>query len=61
MPPWLSRHVPPLCPLPTGFYHNPVEPSVRSLMNVPFTIPSKPDLEKVRLGATGGQEGSLRA
>jgi phosphoserine aminotransferase len=29
-----------------GFYSNPVEPSVRSLMNVPFTIPSNPDLEK---------------
>lgn len=30
-----------------GFYDSPVEPSVRSLMNVPFTIPSQPDLEKV--------------
>ena len=29
-----------------GFYVNPVEPSVRSLMNVPFTIPSNPELEK---------------
>ncbi len=31
-----------------GFYNNPVDPAVRSLMNVPFTIPSNPDLEKVR-------------
>lgn len=30
-----------------GFYANPVDPAVRSLMNVPFTIPSSPDLEKV--------------
>lgn len=29
-----------------GFYANPVDPAVRSLMNVPFTIPSNPDLEK---------------
>lgn len=29
-----------------GFYVNPVDPSCRSLMNVPFTIPSNPDLEK---------------
>ena len=29
-----------------GFYSNPVEASSRSLMNVPFTIPSNPDLEK---------------
>jgi phosphoserine aminotransferase len=28
-----------------GFYTSPVEPSVRSRMNVPFTIPSNPDLE----------------
>jgi phosphoserine aminotransferase len=32
-----------------GFYNNPVDPSCRSLMNVPFTIPSNPDLEKVSL------------
>jgi phosphoserine aminotransferase len=31
-----------------GFYNNPVDPAARSLMNVPFTIPSSPDLEKVR-------------
>lgn len=31
----------------SGFYHNPVDPACRSLMNVPFTIPSNPDLEKV--------------
>lgn len=29
-----------------GFYSNPVDPASRSLMNVPFTIPSNPDLEK---------------
>mmetsp|Transcript_7771 Transcript_7771/g.20701 ORF Transcript_7771/g.20701 Transcript_7771/m.20701 type:complete len:405 (+) Transcript_7771:92-1306(+) len=29
-----------------GFYNNPVDPACRSLMNVPFTIPSNPDLEK---------------
>eukprot|EP00199_Chlamydomonas_sp_CCMP681_P002303 CAMPEP_0119101184 /NCGR_PEP_ID=MMETSP1180-20130426/300_1 /TAXON_ID=3052 ORGANISM="Chlamydomonas cf sp, Strain CCMP681" /NCGR_SAMPLE_ID=MMETSP1180 /ASSEMBLY_ACC=CAM_ASM_000741 /LENGTH=410 /DNA_ID=CAMNT_0007085265 /DNA_START=76 /DNA_END=1308 /DNA_ORIENTATION=+ len=29
-----------------GFYNNPVAPESRSLMNVPFTIPSNPDLEK---------------
>jgi phosphoserine aminotransferase len=29
-----------------GFYNSPVDPAVRSLMNVPFTIPSSPDLEK---------------
>ena len=29
-----------------GFYHSPVDPAVQSLMNVPFTIPSNPDLEK---------------
>lgn len=29
-----------------GFYFSPVEESVRSKMNVPFTIPSNPDLEK---------------
>ncbi len=29
-----------------GFYASPVEPSVRSHMNIPFTIPSKPELEK---------------
>eukprot|EP01026_Neomeris_dumetosa_P052016 TRINITY_DN4589_c0_g2_i3.p1 TRINITY_DN4589_c0_g2~~TRINITY_DN4589_c0_g2_i3.p1 ORF type:complete len:426 (-),score=60.41 TRINITY_DN4589_c0_g2_i3:357-1586(-) len=29
-----------------GFYNCPVDPAVRSNMNVPFTIPSNPDLEK---------------
>lgn len=29
-----------------GFYNSPVDPAVRSAMNVPFTIPSSPDLEK---------------
>jgi len=29
-----------------GFYSSPVDPAARSLMNVPFTIPSNPDLEK---------------
>lgn len=29
-----------------GFYNSPVDPAARSQMNVPFTIPSNPDLEK---------------
>ena len=29
-----------------GFYHSPVDSAARSLMNVPFTIPAHPDLEK---------------
>ena len=29
-----------------GFYRSPVDPAARSLMNVPFTIPAHPDLEK---------------
>ncbi|KAG2496816.1 hypothetical protein HYH03_005222 [Edaphochlamys debaryana] len=29
-----------------GFYNSPVDPAVKSLMNVPFTIPSSADLEK---------------
>lgn len=29
----------------SGFYNCPVDPAVRSLMNIPFTIPSKPELE----------------
>eukprot|EP00955_Chlamydomonas_euryale_P016326 174497-Chlamydomonas_euryale.AAC.7 len=29
-----------------GFYNNPVDPSCRSLMNVPFTIPKDAELEK---------------
>ena len=29
-----------------GFYASPVDPACRSLMNVPFTIPSAPDAEK---------------
>ena len=28
-----------------GFYSSPVDPAVRSCMNVPFTIPSSSDLE----------------
>lgn len=28
-----------------GFYSSPVDPAVRSCMNVPFTIPSNPELE----------------
>nr|QKY14866.1 phosphoserine aminotransferase (SERC) [Polytomella parva] len=36
-----------------GFYNSPVDPAVRSLMNVPFTIPSKPDLEKVFIKEAG--------
>ncbi len=30
-----------------GFYASPVDPPARSNMNVPFTIPSSADLEKV--------------
>jgi phosphoserine aminotransferase len=30
-----------------GFYQNPVDPAARSLMNIPFTIPSSQELEKV--------------
>lgn len=30
-----------------GFYNSPVDPAVRSNMNVPFTIPSSEDLEKL--------------
>lgn len=29
-----------------GFYNSPVDEACRSLMNVPFTIPSNPELEK---------------
>lgn len=29
-----------------GFFNNPVDPAARSPMNIPFTIPSNPDLEK---------------
>ena len=29
-----------------GFYASPVDPAARSAMNIPFTIPSNPDLEK---------------
>ena len=29
-----------------GFYGSPVDAAVRSLMNVPFTIPADPELEK---------------
>jgi len=39
-----------------GFYFSPVEESVRSKMNVPFTIPSNPDLEKAFIAeATAAQ------
>lgn len=30
-----------------GFYSSPVDKTVRSLMNVPFTIPGKPEMEKL--------------
>ena len=30
----------------SGFYNSPVDPAVRSLMNVPFTIPSNAEFEK---------------
>ena len=29
-----------------GFYNSPVDPAVRSMMNIPFTIPSSEELEK---------------
>lgn len=35
-----------------GFYNSPVDPAARSNMNVPFTIPSSPDLEKAFLKET---------
>lgn len=38
-----------------GFYNAPVEPSVRSMMNVPFTIPSSPDLEKAFISEAAAQ------
>lgn len=42
-----------------GFYFSPVEESVRSKMNVPFTIPSSPDLEKAFIAGGRGGEGGL--
>ena len=30
----------------SGFYASPVAPEARSRMNIPFTIPAHPDLEK---------------
>lgn len=40
-----------------GFYNSPVDPAARSQMNVPFTIPSNPDLEKKFVSeATAGGE-----
>jgi phosphoserine aminotransferase len=38
-----------------GFYANPVAEDVRSLMNVPFTIPSNADLEKEFISAATAQ------
>jgi phosphoserine aminotransferase len=42
-----------------GFYNSPVAPEARSKMNVPFTIPSNPDLEKafVSEATAAGAEG----
>lgn len=37
-----------------GFYFSPVEESVRSKMNVPFTIPSNADLEKAFIAGGAG-------
>ena len=34
-----------------GFYNSPVDPAVRSNMNVPFTIPKSADLEKEFIAA----------
>jgi hypothetical protein len=43
-----------------GFYFSPVEESVRSKMNVPFTIPSNADLEKAFIaGGYGTPTASL--
>ena len=30
----------------SGFYASPVAPEARSRMNIPFTIPARPELEK---------------
>ncbi len=38
-----------------GFYSSPVEPSMRSNMNIPFTIPSSPDLEKAFVSEASNQ------
>lgn len=38
-----------------GFYQSPVDPAVRSLMNVPFTIPSNPDAEKAFIAEAAKQ------
>lgn len=38
-----------------GFYNSPVDPAVRSNMNVPFTIPSSPDLEKLFISEAAQQ------
>ena len=38
-----------------GFYQNPVDPAVRSLMNVPFTIPSSQDLEAIFIKEAAAQ------
>lgn len=38
-----------------GFYNSPVDPTVRSNMNVPFTIPSSADLEKMFISEADSQ------
>lgn len=38
-----------------GFYANPVSPDCQSVMNVPFTIPLKPELEKVFVKEAGAE------
>lgn len=42
-----------------GFYVSPVDPAVRSLMNVPFVIPKSSDLEKEFISATA-KEGMVQ-
>ena len=43
-----------------GFYASPVAPDARSNMNIPFTIPSDPALEKAFL-SEATQQGMVRA
>jgi hypothetical protein len=42
-----------------GFYASPVDPAARSNMNIPFTIPANPDLEKAFI-AEATQLGMVR-
>ena len=44
----------------SGFYASPVAEAARSLMNIPFTIPSRPELEKDFV-AEASKRGMVRA